>query len=164
MTETVEFDTPAWRAQRDAALLEWIGDQHAVDWVVGFADACELFDDVIDKDKDIDPRHTYRVLDFVFVDQIRNPFYRRYCDDLATMVEVGIQAWHDANLYEQGGDAHEEVFAYVLRDWYMELLSLVIRITRGRDYLRAHSVEIRRFFTGHESLDDYRRKLHERRR
>jgi hypothetical protein len=58
---------------------------------------------------------------------------------------------------EKGSD-HEKTHAYVLRDWYMELLMYVIYLTRGREYMRSVSTEVRAFFMA-ETLEEYKEKL-----
>jgi hypothetical protein len=41
----------------------------------------------------------------------------------------------------------------------MEFVSFVIYLARGRDYMRQVSMEVRHFFTHHETLEEYREKL-----
>lgn len=154
----MKFDTPEWRAERDAKLAAWVGDARAVQFIVDFADACELFDDLIDRDREIEADHVTRVLFNLLTELPLNPFFDKWKGQLIPLIITGINAWLDANALENG-DANDKVFAYVLRDWYMEFVSFVIYLTRGRDAMRAVSLEVRRFFTHHETLDQYREKL-----
>jgi len=59
----------------------------------------------------------------------------------------------------ENGSDNDKVFAYVLRDWYMEFVAYVVYLTRGRDYMRDTSMEIRQFFTHHETLEEYKEKM-----
>lgn len=152
------FDTEEWRAARDAKLAEWVVNPEAVRFIVDFADACELFDDLIDKDKEISDDHVIRVLFNVLTELPLNGFFEQWKRQLIPLIVTGINAWLDANALEKGDD-NDKVFAYVLRDWYMEFVSFVIYLTRGRAAMRAMSLDVRRFFTHHETFDQYREKL-----
>jgi len=156
--EGLEFDTLEWQAARDHRLLAWTNDRYAVDFIRQFSDCCELFDDMIDKDKPIPDDHVVRVLFSVLTEMPLNPFFDRFKHQLIPVMVTGINAWLDANILEKGSD-NDKVFAYVLRDWYAELIAFVIYLTRGRNYLRSVSMEVRNFFTHHESLETYREQL-----
>lgn len=153
-----EFDTEDWRTERNRMLMQWIGDADAVRFLLDYFDACELFDDLIDKDKPIEDEHAVRVLFNLLTELPLNPFFDRFKENLIPMIVTGINAWLDANDLESGND-NQKAFAYVLRDIYCELIAFVIYLTRGRDYMREHSMEIRLFFTHHETLEQYREKL-----
>ena len=157
-SEELEFDTPAWRVLRNEKLLEWVKEPHAVDFLLQFGDAAELFDDLIDRDKQIEDAHIIRVLFSTWTELPVNPFFEKFKHQLIPVMVTGINAWLDANILEKGSK-NDQVFAYVLRDWYAELVALVIYLVRGRDYMRQVSVEVRRFFTHHETLEQYREKL-----
>jgi len=154
----VKFDSEEWRAARNQKLVEWVQDPNAVKFVLDFSDACELFDDLIDRDKELEDGHVIRVLFNLFTEMPVNPFFDRWKAQLIPVIVTGINAWLDANELEKGDD-DQQVFAYVLRDWYMELLAFVIYLTRGRDCMRSVSMDVRHFFTHHETLEQYREKL-----
>lgn len=154
----LEFDTPEWCALREKKLAEWVGDASALRFFGIFGDTCELFDDIIDRDKVIPEEHAVRVLFMVLTELPFNRFFETYKPQLVPIIITGINAWLDANTLEKGSD-NDKVFAYVLRDWYVELLSFIIFTLRGPEYLRSVSMEIRHFFTHHETLEEYREKL-----
>ncbi len=154
----MEFDSFEWQQLRNAKLKEWIGDDAAVRFILDFSDTCELFDDLIDKDKPIEDAHVVRVLFTVLTELPLNSFFDFHKVRLVPIIITGINAWLDANALERGSD-NDIVFSYVLRDWYMELVTYVIFLTRGRDYMRAVSVDVRHFFTRHETLEEYRGRL-----
>jgi hypothetical protein len=154
----LEFDTPEWCALRNEKLKEWVGDASALEFFVMFGDICGLFDDVIDQDKPIAETHAVRVLFSIFTGMPFNRFFEAYKHQLVPIIITGINAWLDANELEKGSE-NDKVFAYVLRDWYVELLSFIIYTLRGHEYLREVSMEIRHFFTHHETLEAYREKL-----
>lgn len=156
--EVAEFDTQEWRGIRNQKLAEWIGDPNAIRFILDFSDACELFDDLIDQDKPLEDGHVVRVLFNLLTELPVNPFFDRWKQNLIPIIITGINAWLDANDLEKGSD-QDKVFAYVLRDIYMELLSFVIYLTKGRDYMRQVSLEVRHFFTHHETLEQYKERL-----
>lgn len=153
-----EFDTEEWRAIRDQKLLQWTGDQAAVWFIKQFGDVCEVFDDLVDKDKPVTDADLARTLFAVMTEIPLNPFFDKYKWQLVPIIVTGINAWLDANKLEKGSQ-NDKVFAYVLRDWYAELTAYIIYLCRGRDYLRSISMEVRDFFTHHETLEEYREKL-----
>ena len=153
-----EFDSPQWRVARDARLLHWVGDKHAVDFILTFFDMCEVFDDLIDKDKPVTDEDIIRTLFSALVDIPMNPFFAYHRTSVVPVIITGINAWLDANKLETGSE-NDKVFSYVLRDWYAELVSFVIYLTRGREYLRTVSMDVRTFFTHHETLEQYKEGL-----
>lgn len=153
-----DFDSQEWREERNRMLAEWVGDSDAVRFILDFADACELFDDMIDKDKPIEDGHVVRVLFNLLTEMPLNPFFDRWKWQLVPIIITGINAWLDANSLEKGSD-QDKVFAYVLRDWYMEFVAFVIYLTRGRDYMRSVSLDVRHFFTHNETLEQYKEGL-----
>jgi hypothetical protein len=156
--DTYEFDTPEWQELRNQKLVEWVQDSFAVEFLVQFGDAAELFDDMIDKDKDIPDEHVIRVLFSTWTELPVNPFFDQFKHQLIPVMVTGINAWLDANTLEKGSH-NDQVFAYVLRDWYAELVAFVIYLTRGRDYMRQVSMDVRKFFTHHETLEQYKDAL-----
>lgn len=152
-----EYDGPAWRLQRNEKLTTWVQDPAAISFFLTVADASELFDDVVDNDKPIEAGHVERVAFSLLTQLPLNPFFDRFKGQLCPIMHTGINAWLDATAMEKGSD-HEKNHAYVLRDWYMELLMYVIHITRGREYMRSISAEVRAFFMA-ETLEAYKEKL-----
>ncbi|WP_019558468.1 hypothetical protein [Thioalkalivibrio sp. ALE12] len=156
----MEFDSEGWRQERNRRLHEWVQNEDAVRFILDWADACELFDDIVDRDKEIPEEHAVRVLFNVFTELPINPFFDRFKYQLIPLLVTGINAWLDANRLERGSE-NDRVFAYVMRDYYMEFVSFVIYLTRGRDVMRSLSMEIREFFTHHENLSQYLKGLEE---
>jgi hypothetical protein len=105
-----EFDTEDWRKSRDVKLMEWIGDASAVNFILSFSDLCEVFDDLIDKDKPVTDDDIIRTLFTALVDIPMNPFFAHYRHQLVPVVITGINAWLDANKLERGSD-NDKVFA-----------------------------------------------------
>ena len=160
---TLEFDTPEWRQVRDHKLREWVQDENALAWFLDFCHVCEVFDDMADQDKPISKADIATALFASLVEMPTNPFFTNHRQVLAGVIITGINAWLDAN--EIGEDRvlsrspkfverEDTIKAYCLRDFYMELLSLVIYLTAGPDHMRKISLEVRRFFQK-ESFVEY---------
>jgi len=152
------FDSVTWRKERDEKLLQWVQNPHAVQFVLSIGDAAELWDDLIDQDKPINTTDVNRVFTTLTTVLPLNPFFDAYKPQLIPLLVAGINAWHDATALEKGSD-NDKALAYVLRDWYVELTMFVVYLTQGQDVMRAVSLDIRRFFSQHESLSDYMEKL-----
>lgn len=153
-----EFDTPEWHAHRDQLLLSWVQDPHAVQLIVLLGETAEVWDDLIDADKPVSKDRLNRLFTALLTELPLNPFFDKFKVQLTPLLLVGINAWHDANVLEKGSD-NDKAIAYVLRDWYVELVMFITCLTRGYTKMREHSLEIRRFFSQHESLPAYMEKL-----
>ena len=152
------FDTSEWRAQRDQLLMSWIQYPHAVQLIVLLGETAEVWDDLIDADNPVPADRLNRVFSALLTELPMNPFFDQFKAQITPLLLVGINAWHDANALEKGSD-NDKAIAYVLRDWYVELAMFIMCLTRGYAEMRKHSLEIRRFFSQHESLPAYMEKL-----
>ena len=152
-----EFDTEQWRAIRDAKLHGWIGDAYAVEFIVLVGEVCEIWDDLIDEDKELTKNDIHNAFWLLLIDLPLNPFFDSYKGRLIPVITTAVNAWMDANTFEQGS-ADDKNIAYMLRNLGIELTMFVIYLLHGRDYMRQKSMEIRRFFY-HETLNQYLGKL-----
>jgi len=157
---TEEFDSEGWRKVRNDKLLEWVGDSHAVQFILHMGQVAEVWDDLIDRDKDFDDNHIHSAFWALLIELPLNPFFDRFKGQLIPLMTVGINTWLDSNVM-QDGDEEEQIQAYVLRRWLLELSIYVVYLTRGREYAQQHSLEIRKFFTRYETFADFRAKLGE---
>lgn len=158
MTRDPAFDSDEWRELRNHKLVEWIGDPNAIAFLNQFGDFCEVIDDLWDGDKEVTKADLTRILFVALTEMPLNPFFDRFKGQLIPVMVTGINAWLDANELEQGDD-NDKVFAYVLRDWYAELIAFVIYLARGREYMRHVSMDVRSFFTHQETLEQYKADL-----
>ena len=109
-----QFDTEEWRELRDAKLYEWLQDEAAVDYVVSVSDLCEVFDDLIDGDKEVTPADIHRTLFAALVDLPANPFFHRHTSALVPVHLTGIAAWIDANRLEKSDNTQTTGFSVML--------------------------------------------------
>jgi len=153
-----EYGSAEWLALRDDMLHIWIQDTHAVNFIKIIGDAAELWDDLIDQDKPILKNDVNNVFVALTTVLPLNPFFDAYKTQLIPIMITGINTWHDATALEKGSD-NDKAIAYVLRDWYVELVMYVVYLARGYDAMRDVSAGARKFFGQHESLQDYMEKL-----
>ena len=153
------FDTDEWRELRNEKLRIWLQDGSAVEFVQIWATLCEFFDDLWDGDKEITAARIEEAVFLSLVDMADNAFFRANGHLIAPVALAGVNAWFDANRLEKSDDVNDRIFAYSLRDQYMDVLCLAIAITRGRETMRKISLEVREFFTAHETFEAYDAKL-----
>ena len=163
------FDSPEWRQIRNDKVREWIGNDAACSWFLDFCHVCEIFDDVADQDKPISKADLTTALFASLVEMPSNQFFAAHRQVLSGVIITGINAWLDANELEATEYADEVKYveredtikAFMLRDWYMELLAIVIYLTRGPIAMREISPVARKFFQA-ETFLEYATKLRDR--
>jgi len=147
------YDSDEWRKFRNRRLRDWVLDRNAVSFLLDIFQIAEVWDAVIDKD-DIPETEVNRAFQSAIF-MPTNPFYMNNFVALQSVMVAGINAWLDSVKLEKENNMTAKAQAYVLRDWYMELINVVIHITRGYGTMRQLSLEIREFFTKHESFENY---------
>lgn len=157
----MKFDTPEWRDERDRLLLEWmLGTTEAVDFLVTLFHIAEVWDDLIDKDKPVSDDQINEAFVMSLFDLGENPFYARHGAFLRPVMVLGVNAWLDSVNYERHADPHWLTWAFVLRNWYMELVSACAFVVGGFAHMRKVSMEARQFFQS-ETLEQYMALLYQ---
>jgi hypothetical protein len=150
-----DYDTPEWHADRDALLAGIIQDNDALRFLHIVGEIAETWDDLIDRDKPLTDSQINRAFWLATIGLQTNPFYQRHGAILMPVMAAGMNAFMDSAGMEKG-DAQDRATAYGLRDFYLELVSMVIFITRGYEAMREHSATVRRFLMeSHESFAEY---------
>ena len=148
------FDSDEWRLLRDEKLRLWLlGDEQAMQCLLMLFHLAELWDDVVDGQ--LDPAvGASRLAWGALCELPSNPFYQRHITFLTPVVQAGANAWMDSVQLEGRDDLHSQVWAYALRDFYMELVPLAAYLVGGFDHMRRVSLEARNFFQA-ETLADF---------
>lgn len=155
----MKFDTPLWRDARDQRLLEWMcGDYAAADYLVAMFHIGEVWDDLIDRDKPVTDSQINDAFVTAIFDLTGNPFFCRHAQFLRPVMLMGINAWLDSVEYERGQNRHWHTWAFVLRNWYMDLVACCAFLTGGFGNMRNVSLEARSFFQT-ETLEHYLAQL-----
>lgn len=147
-------DSEEWRQKRNQLLQEWICDAAAIRFVLDVFEVCEVWDDLVDKDKPICNERINRAFATALIEINANPFYQRFYANISPVLLIGLNQWLDANKLDKGSKS-DRALAYVLRGWYCELVSEAIYLLHGWDRLRDVSMEIKRLFFLYEDLEDF---------
>ena len=149
-----DWDSAGWRDKRDAKLFEWLQNADAVRFCVDVSQFTEVFDDYVDADVAVQKNDMTRAVFNALYYIPANPFFNTHRGTLLPIMFLFVNAWLDSNELATGTES-EKALAYTLKGLGVEVLLACIGITRGTDYLRTVSADIRRAFMAHESFADY---------
>lgn len=154
MTSETEWDSDEWRKLRDAKFMEWLQDPAAVRFVLDMSHFVEIFDDLVDQDKPVSQRDMANAVFSALYHIPANPFFYANRGALLPVIFTCTNAWLDSNELATG-DQTEKALAFTLKGLGVEILLTCISITRGVEYLRTVSADIRRALMAHQSFADY---------
>lgn len=149
-----EWDSESWRTIRDAKLNDWLRNPEAVQFFLDMSHFVEIFDDLVDQDVPIAKADMERAVFAALYSIPANNFFIANRATLLPIVFACTNAWLDSNDLA-AGDETEKALAYTLKGLGVEVLLACISITRGVDYLRSVSTDVRRAFMAHQSFADY---------
>lgn len=125
-------------------LSRWLqGNQEAIDFISIILQVVEIWDDLIDKDKDVDDDNINGIFYAALVSLPRLSFYRQNFDTLSPIIESAIFDWRTANSLEKKKDHQSLVTAYTLRCSGLSLIVISARIIGGHDWAMKVSNELR---------------------
>jgi hypothetical protein len=125
-----------------ALLAKWLrGHKQAIAMVLMVHEIVELWDDLIDKDKEIEPADINRAFRTALIELPRNPFYQDNFAALNTLIESAIFDWHTANTFEAAKTNLETAFG--LRCTIQSVTVITARIIGGNEWAQTVSNEIR---------------------
>lgn len=139
-----EWNTPAWREERDRQLEGWLGED-AARCVVMLSGIAEVWDDMVDIGE-AEPARRDRAFVHALVHLQYNRFWQEHQRSLMPLIVVSINAWMDSNQMQETDSANERILAYSLRNLSYELASMAAFCVGGWEHLRAVSLPMRRFF------------------
>jgi hypothetical protein len=154
MISGAEWDSEEWRKLRDAKFMEWLQDPAAVRFVLDMSHFVEIFDDLVDQDKPVSQRDMANAVFSALYHIPANPFFHANRGALLPVIFTCTNAWLDSNELATG-DQTEKALAFTLKGLGVEILLTCISITRGVEYLRTVSADIRRVLMAHQSFADY---------
>lgn len=144
------WGSDSWKETRDGVLLAWFGgDRNALDFILALSDVTELWDDLVDQDKDIGRQRIDTAFYTALVSLPCNPFYIKHRVYLTPLIIQAINSWQDANVLEQG-DRNERALAYTLRNIDIQLVQAIVFITQGYEKMREVSPEIWKMFAAEQ--------------
>ena len=142
--------------QRLAALQHeaCLSNQQAVACLVMLWDAVELWDDLIDKDKNIDDQDIHRVFTSLMFWLPQNVFFDQNKHYLLPLIMTFINAWHDANELQKSSDMREKQDAWHLKQMGIELIGAFAFLIGGFDHMRNVSIKARNVLR-HEPFQEF---------
>lgn len=154
--QSIEFTdawgSDTWKKERDVYLREWIGNEHAYRFLMDVSDICELWDDIVDADKELTVEHVNAVFMRALISLPLNPFYAHHRSFLTPIIITSINSWMDANLLKQGSRS-ERAVAYTTRNMDIQVIQAIIYLTRGQEFLRTVSPQLWKMFAAEQ--DDF---------
>jgi len=146
----MEHDTENWRRLRNIKLLEWFGgNQSAVDFLVALSSIAELWDDLVDKDKQPSRKEIDAVFWNALVTLPANEFFNANKAFLMPLVIQSINAWQDSVELENG-NTNDRAYALTLRIISLQIAPMIVLLLRGQEAMRDVSTDMWRYFTSHD--------------
>lgn len=133
------------------------GDAQAVALCDQVFHLTQIWDDLVDGDKEVCIEDINRAFWLALVEIPQNPFFQRHQAQLTPLLRAAVADWMDAGSLEQG-DNHERTLAFVLRDAVGGLVSQCAYLIGGYEWMRTVSPDVRRMVHD-ETLDTYLRRL-----
>ncbi len=129
--------------EKDLILWAVRGDIHAARFCEHIFHISQIWDDLIDQDRDVHPQDINRIMWIALLEVPANPFFQKYANDLIPVMRQYIIDWLDANELEKG-NSHDISVAYVLRDSASQLLTQCAYLVGGTAWVNQISLAIRR--------------------
>jgi hypothetical protein len=138
--------------------LEWFGgNQDALNMYRAFVDLSHTWDDLVDKDKDVDESTINRAFLSCLVYLPANPFYRSIQTDILPMWLVVVSSYETANALEKTKDAHGLEIAHGLRYAAGQIVAYAVHVCVGPEKAKEILPDVWKaiYF---ERFDDYRKE------
>ena len=132
-------------ADDEARVRFWLGDDFAYALWHSLGRAFHLWDDLIDRDKEIPLATVNAVMFDLMVGIPANPFYQRYQSQILPVLTTIIASWAHVIPALERGDSKSRLSAHRLRGRAvsdLNFLLLLVMLTRGQDFLATIAEEI----------------------
>ncbi len=117
--------------------------------LVALSGIAELWDDLVDKDKE----PSRKDIDIVFWNALvtlpTNEFFNQNKTFLMPLVVQSINAWQDSVELENG-NTNDRAYALTLRIISLQIAPMIVLLLRGKEAMRDVSTEMWRYFTSHD--------------
>lgn len=140
-----------------SAFEYFFDNRGASDLCLMLLEVAHIWDDMIDRDKDIDPDDINTVFKYLIYDIPVNPVYRRIPSLPDHMLSVYLQ-WRDATSMENNAPSDDDLNkCYVLRAAIYDIFSVIAYYLRGDKVAKEIGPAIRRLYG--ETLDVYKEEF-----
>ncbi|MGE8565148.1 hypothetical protein D3C85_135010 [compost metagenome] len=144
--------------ERDQLLTWFKGNAAAADYVDMVCRIAHLWDDLIDRDKDVPDEDINQGFFEALIRLPRNAFYRSHFDHLNAVLINAVSNWQIATKLERDGGNYEKSIAFVLRSSYADLITQSALIVGGEKWACQVGEEVRKATHG-ETYDGYIKNL-----
>lgn len=142
-----------------ADLLRWMkGDRSAADYIEMMSNIAHVWDDLIDKDKDVGADEINKLFFDVLVRLPRNAFYKAHFEHLNSIVVNAISNWQVATKLERDGGDYQTSIAFVLRSSYVDLVTQAALLLGDQQWASKVGEEVRLLAHG-EKYEGYIQNL-----
>lgn len=134
------------------------GNKEATDFVCDMFVVLHIWDDLIDKDKELTDAEIHYAFWLALMQLPCNPFYIRNFNTLQPILANSIINWQAANKMENEGSTKDEAIAFILRGAYTDLLTMSAYLVGGLSWVTQITPDIRRW-AHQETFQEYLRNL-----
>lgn len=144
---------------RDQSTIEKLkhffqGNQEAVDLALMLVHILDVWDDLVDKDREPSEEEINRMMWFCISGLPRNRFYRQFQDELTPIFEVGVFNWIAADELKRRGGQKELEVANVIRHSVSDLFVHIARLIGGFQWAATVTPEIK-LLAQNDTLEEY---------
>jgi hypothetical protein len=136
-----------------------LGNKAAAQFLADMVEVLHVWDDLIDRDKPVDPNQIHAAFMKALITLPRNEFYMANFAHLNAILVNAISNWHIANKLEADAQEYELRIAYILRSSYVDLVTQCAMLVGGPDYARELGYAARKV-AHKEGWDNYLKNLH----
>lgn len=113
----------------------------------------DLWDDLVDKDKEKTNDEINDVFRIALINIPLNPFYQKFQGHLIPLIMNCILQWEDANKMEKSVELSDKHQAFMLKASAIQIISYCAFIIGGMDWSREIGIKIRKLYN--ENLEDF---------
>ena len=137
---------------------EWFGgDEQALLMFRLFGEMSHIWDDLIDKDKEVTDDAINKAFTIALVYLPANPFYQRIQPQILPMWLSVISAYQTANAFEKAGEAHGIEIAHGLRYATGHIVAYAIHVCVGPEKAKEYLPEMWKILMP-ERFEEYRKE------
>lgn len=122
------------------------GDVFAEKYLYHISYVSRKIDDLYDGDNEVTKEEIDRLFYLLLVDIPSNPFVIKNFGVLLSQHLIIYNCWRHANLWNDDPDDTKRLYAYVIRDYMIELIPLVAFLTGGTENMNKIALEARSLF------------------
>jgi len=143
----------------DVGKLEWFGgNQDALNMYKAFINLAHVWDDLIDKDKEVTNEQVNTAFLTCLVYLPANPFYRSIQDQILPMWITVVSAYETANFFEKNKDEHGVEIAHTLRYAAGNIIAYAVHVCVGSEKAKDILPEVWKAIV-FERYDDYKSEV-----